>query len=223
MNIERGLIWNQENDVSRGMQLNYSKGRFSSSLSWNDGFYSNRFNWLTGSATYAINAADSLQVVAGGNLGRTGYSGVVTPLFQNNSQIYDLIYTHTLGKWIIQPYFQYTRVPTDLKIGVTRTTSTQGEALLTSYHLSKNLFLPIRVAYISSSGNSKDGSINLLYGPGSGAGSLTITPTYQKKGFFTRAEFSFVPLTDPTPGDGFGTHGRNNSQVRGMVETGFMF
>lgn len=223
MNIERGLIWNQENDVSRGMQLNYTKGRLSSSLEWNDGFYSNRFNWLTGSATYTINSADNIQLVAGGNLGRTSYSGVVTPLFQNNSEIYDLIYTHTTGKWILQPYFQYTRVPADLKIGVARTTSTQGEAFLTSYHLTPHVFLPIRIAYISSSGNSRDGSVNLLYGPGSAAASLTLTPTYQKKAFFTRAEFSFVPVMWSTPGDSFGSRGLNNSQVRGMVETGFMF
>jgi len=223
MNIERGLLWNQENDVSRGVQLNYTKARFSTTLAWNDGFYSDRFNWLTGSATYTINSADSIELAAGGNLGRTGYSGVVTPLFQNNSAIYDLIYTHTSGKWILQPYFQYTRVPTDFKIGVAHTTTTQAEAFLTSYHLSQHVFLPVRVAYIFNSGNSTDGSVNLLYGPGSSAASLTITPTYQKKGFFTRAEFSFVPVWHSTPGDSFGAQGVDHTQVRGLIETGFMF
>ncbi len=223
MNIERGLIWNQENDVSRGVQLNYAKGRFSSSLSWNDGFYSNRFNWLTGSASYAINSADSIELVAGGNLGKTGYSSAVTLLYQNNSSIYDLIYTHSAGKWTIEPYFQYTRVPTDRQIGVAHTTSTQAEAVLTSYHLSTHFFLPIRAAYISSSGNATDGSVNLLYGPGSSAASFTITPTYQNKGFFAREEFSFVPVMNSAPGDGFGAHGADNTQVRGIVETGFIF
>jgi hypothetical protein len=223
MNIERGLIWNQENDVSRGIQLNFSKGPWSTTLAWNDGFYSNRFNWLTGSTTYTINSADSIEVVAGGNLGRTEYSGVVTPLFQNNSEIYDLIYTHTSGKWILQPYFQFTRVPTDRKIGVHRTTTTQGEALLTSYHISHHVFLPVRFAYISSSGDVADRSVNLLYGPGSAAASLTITPTYQKKDFFLRGEFSFVPVFHSTPGDGFGAQGGDHNQERGLLEIGFMF
>src|SRR5438132_1275343 len=36
MNIERGLLWNQENAVNRGAQANYSSGPFSLALSWND-------------------------------------------------------------------------------------------------------------------------------------------------------------------------------------------
>src|ERR1022692_2500846 len=45
MNIERGLLWNQENAVNRGVQANYTAGPVAFSASWNDGFYSNRFNW----------------------------------------------------------------------------------------------------------------------------------------------------------------------------------
>src|SRR5262249_9262077 len=44
MNIERGLLWNQEPAVSRGVQVNYAKGPFTAALSVNDGFYSNRYN-----------------------------------------------------------------------------------------------------------------------------------------------------------------------------------
>src|SRR6185437_9151788 len=41
MNIERGLLWNQENAVNRGVQLNQTVGKFTASISWNDGYYSN--------------------------------------------------------------------------------------------------------------------------------------------------------------------------------------
>ncbi len=41
MNIERGLLWNQENAVNRGIQANYTAGPVAFSLSLNDGFYSN--------------------------------------------------------------------------------------------------------------------------------------------------------------------------------------
>ena len=46
MNIERGLLWNQENAVNRGIQVNQTMGKVTASLSWNDGFYSNRYSWL---------------------------------------------------------------------------------------------------------------------------------------------------------------------------------
>jgi hypothetical protein len=67
------------------------------------------------------------------------------------------------------------------------------------------------------------GQSNVLYGPGSRALSLTVTPTYQKGIFFVRAEFSYVDAMNTTPGDVFGQLGENTSQVRGLVETGFIF
>ena len=48
MNIERGLLWAQEPAISRGGQLNYTSGPLAYALSWNDGFYSNRYTWLSG-------------------------------------------------------------------------------------------------------------------------------------------------------------------------------
>ena len=50
MNIERGLLWNQETAVSRGIQVNQTMGKFTASFSWNDGYYSNRYSWLIGIA-----------------------------------------------------------------------------------------------------------------------------------------------------------------------------
>ena len=223
VNIERGLLWNQENAVNRGVQANYTGKKLSASLAWNDGFYSNRWNWITGSATYASSAANSLAFVGMGNLGQTGYSTIATPAFENNSSIYNIIYTHTAKTWMVQPYFQYTYVPTYLQIGVGHATSTQGEAILGTYTLPHHMFLAGRLEYISSTGNATDGSANLMYGPGSNAGSVTITPTYQNKAFFTRGEVSFVHTGSSTAGDAFGSKGTDTSQVRGLVEAGFLF
>ena len=128
MNIERGLLWNQENAVNRGIQLNQTVGKFTASLSWNDGFYSNRYSWLSGSLTYA-NGPHSLVFAAMGNLDQTKFQTLATPV-QNNGSIYALIYTYTKGPWIIQPYYQYSDVPTNQKIGIAKGASTQGGALL---------------------------------------------------------------------------------------------
>src|SRR5215471_3453001 len=81
MNIERGLLWNQENAVNRGIQLNDTYKKLTASLSWNDGFYSNRYTWITGSLTYAFNAANSLVFVGGGNAGAYAKNTLATPLY----------------------------------------------------------------------------------------------------------------------------------------------
>jgi hypothetical protein len=115
----------QENAINRGIQVNDTFGKLSAPLSWNDGFYSNRYTWLSGSLAYAINAANTLSFSAGGNLGQTAFRTLATPV-QNNSSIYDVICTYTKGSWTVQPYFQYTDVPTNPKIGITYGAATRG-------------------------------------------------------------------------------------------------
>ena len=51
-NIERGIVWNQENAINHGIQINQTMGKYlSGAISWNDGYYSNRYSWLSGSLT----------------------------------------------------------------------------------------------------------------------------------------------------------------------------
>ena len=221
MNIERGLLWNQENAVNRGIQVNQTMGKFTASLSWNDGFYSNRYSWLSGSLTYA-NGPHSLAFVGMGNLGQTAFQTLATPV-QNNSSMYAVIYTYTKGPWIVQPYWQYSNVPTNAKIGVVKGASTNGAAILLSRAFKHGFSLPLRWEYIKSSGKASDGSVNLMYGPGSAGTSFTVTPTFQYGGFFVRGDVAYVHLSSITPGYGFGQAGTDQSQPRAMAEIGFMF
>ena len=165
MNVERGLLWNQENAVNRGIQVNQTMGKFTASLSWNDGFYSNRYTWLSGSLAYT-NGPHALSFVAGGNLGQTKYQTFATPV-QNNGSIYNVIYTYTKGPWIVQPYFQYTDVPTNAKIGIVKGASTKGGAILVSHAFKHGFSLAGRCEYISSSGSVANQAVNLIFGPGS--------------------------------------------------------
>jgi len=222
MNVERGLLWNQENAINRGVQINQTLGKyFSASLSYNDGFYSNRYNWLTGALTFT-KGPHAVAFTAGGNLGQTTWQSLRTPV-QNNGMIYDLIYTFTKGPWVIQPYMQYTDVPTQPGIGVTQGASTWGGAILASRVLKKGFSLTGRWEYISSSGNLASNSVNLLYGPGSTAWSITVTPTYQYKKLFARTDIAYVGAGNITPGYAFGSYGLKPSQTRGVVELGFLF
>ena len=221
MNIERGLLWNQENAINRGIQVNQTFGKFTASLSWNDGYYSNRYSWLSGSLTYA-NGPHSFTFAGMGNLGQTAFQTLATPL-QNNSTMYAAIYTYTKGSWIVQPYFQYSSVPTNPKIGVVQGASTRGGAVLVNHTFKRGFSLAARGEYLSATGSLAAQSVNLLYGPGSAGWSITLTPTYQYKRFFTRGDLSFVRANSFTPGDAFGASGTNQNQPRGVVEAGFMF
>ena len=125
MNIERGLLWNQEPIVSRGVQANVTHGPWAFSLSINDGWYSSEWTTISGLVTYTFKNSDTLTVAGSGNTsdnfktcfnfpfclsgniipGANGPIGTAVPFGgQGEGQIYNLIYTHTQGKWTITPY-----------------------------------------------------------------------------------------------------------------------
>jgi len=227
MNIERGLLWNQENAVNRGIQVNDTYKKLTLAFSLNDGFYSSHYNWLTGSAAWAFNASNTLTFVAGGPFNGNGRGTFVTPELQNNSTIYNLIYTYSHGNWIITPYYQYTNLKKNTGIvGLGQGAHTNGGALLVNYNFKHGFSLAGRPEYIKSSGSNTSTAANLLtYGPGTGAFSFTATPMWAKDGFFLRGDFSVVHLTNfsTTTGTGFGPTGTRLNQPRGVLEAGFMF
>jgi hypothetical protein len=117
MNIERGLLWGQEPAVSKGVQVNYSHGPIALSFAWTDGYYSNTYTALSGLATFTFKNSDTLAFAGEGNVSRNnananGISQPVTPFAQNNGEIFNLLYSHTMGPWTISPYIQYNSVPT---------------------------------------------------------------------------------------------------------------
>jgi len=224
MNIQRGLLWDQSNSVNRGVQLNYTAGPVVFALSYNDGFYSNKYNWVSGTVTFAVDSTNTFALVGGGSLSRTIFSSLATPLYQNNEQGYNLIYTHTSGSLTIQPYLQYTAVPKAAVLKTLQEGATYGAALLVNYSVPHSGFsFPVRVEYIASTGSSAEGAPNLIYGTGSKAWSATVTPTYQYKRIFVRGELSHVKAINITSGAAFGPLGNDDTQTRILVETGFIF
>ena len=223
MNIERGLLWNQEPAVSRGIQANYANGPFSLSLSWNDGYYSNRFNWVSWLASYAIDSANTIAFAGGANIGRTGYATFATPYFQNNGEIFNLLYTYNSAPWAVNPYVQYSRVPASDALSVPQSASMWGFGVLATYTVSPHFSISGRAEYEDSSGSLKSGAPSLLYGPGSSAWSLTATPTLQYGVFFARADVSYVEAGGITPGFALGPKFSGKSQTRLLFETGIVF
>jgi hypothetical protein len=225
MNIFRGLLWNQEIPVTRGVQANFSSGPFSGSLSLNDGFYSNRYNWVSGMVTWSFSTSSSLSLTGSGNMGETGYASASTPLPQNNdSQLDNLAYSYTSGPWIAQAYAQYADTKSGAYIGIRKSASTWGAGLLANFAIpSTNFNLAGRAEVISTSGSAGDGSPNLLYGPGSRAYSATLTSACQMGLFFSRVEVSFVRTSSAADGYAFGPAGNDRNQARVVAEAGILF
>jgi hypothetical protein len=199
-NIERGLLWNQEPLVSRGVQANYASGPVSVAVSWNDGNYTNLWNTFSGLISYAIDGANTLAFDAS----ITGGSGPFAKL-----DTYNLMYTYSNAPWTVGPYLQY------------QTQSGNGNewgiGLLASYQFTPEWSLNGRVEYEDSSNSSG----LFVYGPGSNAFSATITPTWQKGIFFVRGELSYASLGSNALG--FGTAGNKNDTFRALLETGISF
>jgi Putative beta-barrel porin-2, OmpL-like. bbp2 len=223
MNIEHGLLTLQEPAISRGVQANYTAGPLALSASFNDGFYSNRFNWLVGSATWTIDSRNTLTAIGGGALGHSTTATTATPLAQNNSDILNLIYTYSNTPWTITPYFQFTYVPKITSLGFYAPASTYGGSVLVNYALTPGLSLAGRAEIIASTGSIGNGTPNLLYGSGSYAFSLTLTPSWQLDRFFVRGEGSVVDAENITPGLAFGKSGNRTTQARFLIETGLLF
>lgn len=238
LNIQRGLLFNQENTINQGVQINYANGPWSVSLAGTDGFFSGEISWFTGAVTYKLDDNNSFGVNGGLNLGRTSVLNrslryqFATPLSQQNSGIFNANYTYSNGPFSVTPYFQYTNVERDVGLGILQGASTYGGAVLASYAFTDNFALAGRVEYEQQSGLRGSGTTSLLYGAGSSAVSFTITPTFTIDRFFLRGEYSHVELFDTTRGDlatvgslgtGFGRTGNRDSQDRYMVEAGVTF
>jgi hypothetical protein len=220
INIERGILWGQENVMTRGVQANLTAGKLSFSLAYTDGFFSGKFNWLSGIVSY-VDGPHTLSVVLGGALSKNYRSTFNTPLVQNNSTILNVIYSYSGSKWLVQPYFQYAWAP-DLPGAGTTKAQNFAVGLLAKYKIDDHWSMPVRFEYIDSNRPSATAA-SFLYGPGSKAYSFTVTPTYTWSRFFIRPEFSYVRADDITPGAAFGAAGLNKEQVRGRMEFGVMF
>ncbi|WP_423416199.1 outer membrane beta-barrel protein [Hyphomicrobium sp. B1] len=228
INIERGLLWNQEPAISRGVQINYARGPLSAAISLNDGYFSGKLNWLSGSISYAVDSSNSLTFVGAGSLSRNDKSSSATPLAQNNSSIFNLIYSYTSGPLTLTPYLQYSHVGRDDQLGINRSADTYGGALLVKYALNTEWSLGARAEYLKTTGGTCGADAactptNLLYGAKSNAWSLTITPTYQKGVFFARGELSYSRVGNLEAGYGFGRDLNRRDQMRALLETGILF
>ncbi len=235
LNIERGLLWNLEPAVSKGVQANYTMGPLAFSLALTDGAYTNRYNQISGSVAWTISPTDTVSLIGSGDLGTFKNTfGATGPLGAPvaNENVYNVIWTHTDGPWSFTPYAQYTDTP-KAAVGGAPSTDTWGGAILANYAFSPNWSLGGRIEYLKQS----SGFDAVLYGHKTSAWTFTVTPTYQYKLLFARMDLSYVTISNLTipatfpnsvstqfnPGPGFGTDGTATGQFRAMLEVGIVF
>jgi hypothetical protein len=232
LNIQRGLLWDQTSSVSYGGVVNYSKDEVSLAFTWNDGYYSNKMNWLGVSGGYQLNAKESVGLSWVGSTSPNAQNTPNTPLLQNNSQIVNALYAYKGDHWYLAPYLQYTLIPANQTIGITSEYKTYGGAILANYRFSEmellglkraKISLPFRLEFIQEKGGTTNSVNSMLYGPDSAAFSFTVTPTIQVDQFFTRVEGSLVQINHPEPGLGFGANDSKRAQVRIMLEAGVLY
>src|SRR5581483_8371283 len=222
-NIQRGLVWNAEPIVSRGVRVAYTYSAFSAALEYNDGYYSGSRRAFEGLIGWAPTAASSLQfifIVPEANTPSSPTAAVA------NKREYDLMYTQQIGKLQLLPYLLWMQSPSSATAGFAASENAFGAVLLANYAFNGNFSLGGRLETLQNGSATSDSSGNadfIGYGPGSGAASITLTPTYKSAHTIVRAEWSYAVGTNIRPGLGFGSTGTLTNQTRLGLEAGFQF
>ncbi len=220
VNIERGLGWALEPVFSRGFHAGYSNGPWSIAAEYNTGFFSGSLNTIEYSLAWAPSSNTSVTFV-GMNPG-VNTKGNATSFVANQSE-YNLYYTHTAGKWQFSPYILFVSSPASAPLGYTQTASDFAISLPGSYAFSSLFSVGFRVEDASNGAAATSLSPNafLLYGPGSGATTYTLTPTFKfGSNGILRMEWGHTTVRGGIPGAVFGPMGVATQQDRFGIELG---
>jgi hypothetical protein len=220
VNIQRGIGWALEPVVSRGVHVGYTNGPWTVAVEDNDGFYTGSFNTIEYEVAWAPSSTTSWTFV-GMNPG-ANTPGNATSFIANQSE-YNLQYSHTAGRWTFSPYALLVASPASAALGYTQAESAYAISLLGSYGFSSLISVGFRVEDAENEAATTALTPNafLLYGPGSGAWTYTLTPTYKFAGNgIVRLEWSHVTVRNGIAGALFGTTGTTTSQDRFGIELG---
>ncbi len=248
---ESGIDWNNANQLTteifyvqnsqnRGVSANYTQGPINATVTFGDGYDTGVFNFIQFLATYTINSTNAASVYGGANLSRTGlnaYSYGQTNGSQNtvafdgpqyvNSDMIGGFYSYTMGNLNLVPEVQYQYAKRDAKIGITKGTDNYGVALFADYTFGTSPYsIGAWGEYWSSHTGAAD-NINWFIGPDSQGVGASVTPTWQYKDLFVRADGGYLYLTRNKAPDGskygYGNNGTGRGIFAGTLEAGVLF
>ena len=134
-----------------------------------------------------------------GNLSQTAFQTAATPV-QNNSTMYALIYTFSKDNCMLSLTSSFPTCPQILEPASSKAPPPAVARSWRSTPSPMDSLWPGRWEYLDTTGVGEGQSVNLLYGPGSAATSVTLTPTFQRGRLFLRADLSYVRASAFTPG-----------------------
>jgi hypothetical protein len=241
---ESGVEWNNasqlttemfyvENSQSRGVELNYSQGPVSGTLLFSDGYDTGVFNFLEAIGNYSFDANNVLSVYYGGNLGRTGVNVKSNegPKTYQNSQMIGAFYSYTNGNLNLAPEVQFQIAKADHQIGIEKATDNFGAALFADYSFGTSPYsVGAWAQYFtahSGTADSVSGVGSWYIGPNNEGVAFSVSPTWQYKNLFTRADAGYIYLLNhKAPGVGsygYGAKGTDAGEFVGLLEAGLLF
>jgi hypothetical protein len=254
---ESGIDWNNANQLtteifyvqnsqSRGVSANYTQGPINATVTFGDGYDTGVFNFIQGLVTYTINATNSVSIYTADNLGRTGlaaysYGGgtVGGAPYYVNSDMIGGFYSYTMGNLNLVPEVQYQYARGDSKLGIgtydpatgnfySKASSNLGAALFADYSLSSTSPYSVGawVEYFTSHTSAAD-ETTWFIGPDAQGAGLSVTPTWQYKDLFARADAGYIYLLHNKDADGvkygYGNNDDGRGQFLGTIEAGLLF
>ncbi|MDR3521064.1 MAG: hypothetical protein P4L54_05540 [Acidocella sp.] len=242
---ESGIDWNNpsqlttalfyvQNSNSRGVSVSYTKGAVAATVTYGDGFDSGVFNVLQGLLTYTFNSSNVLNIYGEANLGTTGpntfYYGGGTTGYDDpyiNSNMIGAYYSYTNGNLNLVPEVQFQYAKKNARAGIYSGTTDFGMALLGTYTFGTSPYsIGGWAEYFTEHTGEIDYSSQFSV-PNSEAIGFAISPTWQYKDLFARANAGYVYLINNTAPDGakygFGSGSPGRGQFVGTLEAGLLF
>ena len=232
-------LFDVQNNQADGVLGTYTAGSVTLSIEFGDGWDTHVFNFLQLSGNYIFNASNSLYVYYAGNLGRTGLNAYTYALNSGwgpsgltvgnygpyfiNSQMFGGYYSYTHGNLNLVPEVQYVYAKPDHELGINKFTSNFGAALFSTYSFTNTPYsVGGWVEYEKSVGAG-----NWFVGPKSEAIGFAVSPTWQYKDLFARANAGGLYLLDNRSNGGstygYGNNGRGKFQFVSTLEAGVLF
>jgi len=246
---ESGIDWYTSNQLTtelyypqagngRGVEAAYTAGPVTVTGSFSDGFDTGVFNYAQALVDYTIDSNNNVNVYYGGNLGRTGlaantygsaaqgYSSTTVADYGANyinAQIAGAWYSWTKGNLNLVPEVQYAIAKADQKLGLVKSSSNFGATVIATYNFGASPYsLGAFAEYFSSQGPDF-----WFIAPGAAGECVSLSPTWQYKNLFVRADAGAVYLNAVSnqydPAFGYGEKGRDHVQATGTLEAGLLF
>jgi hypothetical protein len=243
---ESGVDWNNANQLTTeifavqnsqtpGVEASYTTGPFSGTVEFGDGYNTGVWNYIQALGTYTINSDNAASIYLGANLGTTGptarsYGGSPAPLFAN-SDLIGAFYNYTMGSLNLVPEVQYQYTRAIAKIGLSKSASNFGAAVFADYSIGTSPYsVGAWIEGFSTHTSNQDGAAYFI-GPDAQGIGISVTPTWQYKDLFARADLGGLYLTrnkfTPAGGTsfkyGYGNYGTGRGVFQSTLEAGLLF